>query len=155
MKSTFKTIIILTLITSVISLIGCSKEEQPGFDQAINPIWEYDYQVGLTTGIQPIVYKDIVLFAAKSEKTEDLSANDQLIALDKESGDLKWKWNDHFEGSGQSFDGKSVKPIASDIIAITSGSRNFGIDLNNGVTKWKNKNAHSSSSSDLSLVDHT
>ena len=152
LKKLLYILILLLLTYSVISLTGCSTEERPGFDQAINPIWEYHYGVGLSTGIRPILHENKVLYASKSVETEDLSANDQLIALNKTDGDLLWKWNDHFEDTQQIFDANSLKPVAEGIVAITTGSRNFGIDLGSGQTVWKNRNPASTSSSDLSLV---
>jgi len=37
------------------------EEDLPGYNQAINPIWEYNFNVGLTGGISPVVTSDKVL----------------------------------------------------------------------------------------------
>ncbi len=142
--------LLLQLIFLLFETISC-REELLGYDQAINPIWERNFNVGLTGGIQPIVHDNIVLFASLLEKSQDLSVNEKLIALDKESGDLIWEWNDHFRPEYQHFSSNaaSLKPISNDKLAFTFGGRNFCVNLNTGGTVWKNMNDNSTSRDDL------
>ena len=49
------------LIVSLLAAVSCMEEDLPGYDQAINPIWEYNFNVGLTGGISPVVTSDKVL----------------------------------------------------------------------------------------------
>lgn len=139
---------------AIVSTSGCSNDERPGFDQVINPVWEYDYKVGLSSGIEPVIANDKVIYASKVESSPDQSANDQLIALSKTDGALLWKWSDHFESNFQSFDAKSLKPVDQSLMAVTIGGRNFALGLESGETVWKNRNINTTSSSDVSKISN-
>lgn len=141
----------LLLVLDILSFSSC-KENEPGYNQILNPLWEYDFQVGYTSSIQPEIWENLVMYSSSIEASEDLSSNDKLVALDKEEGNLVWEWSDHFEPIYQGFSVKSLKPIYSGAIAITIGGRNFCINLTNGVTIWKNRNATTTSSSSLTHI---
>lgn len=143
----------LLLICFFWNLISC-KKELLGYDQVINPVWEYNYNVGLTRVIEPVISEGFVIYASASEKRNDLSANQKLIAMYKDNGKVEWEWEDHFESSYQNFGPNSLKPVYDGRIAVTIGGRNFCVDLENGKTLWKNRNSNSSSSSDLNMLDH-
>ncbi len=140
------------LFTSTFFFNGCKEAELLGYDQVINPVWEYNYNVGLTRVIQPIIDEELVIYASASEKKNDLSANQKLIALDKENGKVEWEWEDHFSSSFQNFKAHSLKPIFNGRVALTIGGRNFCIDLITGETIWKNINENSTSNSELKSI---
>ncbi len=141
---------IALLIPLLVFVMGsCNEDEQPGYDQAINPLWEYNFNVGPTNGITPVVYKDRVIFSSSIGSSTGSSGNDKLIALGKSDGELLWEWSDHFESSYESFGASNLKPIYQDVMALTIGSRNFAVNLSTGKTVWKNRNANTTSSSDL------
>jgi len=142
MKTIMKTIIKMRyifylLLVSLLAAVSCMEEDLPGYDQAINPIWEYNFNVGLTGGISPVVTSDKVLYSALI--TPESTSNDRLIALAKEDGDLIWEWQDHFEPVYEWLSRRSLKPIYEEKIAISLGSRNFCVDLSTGTTLWKNR----------------
>lgn len=145
-----KTVTALVAVTSFFQFSSCTDDDPPGFDQAINPIWQYNFNIGLTTGIAPFIYEDRVIYAAYEAQSSDLRANQDLLAFDKESGELLWTWNDHFEPEFQNFGSKSLRAVHNDIMAATIGSRNFAINLKDGTTLWKNRNITSTSSDDVS-----
>lgn len=125
------------------------KDEEPGYNQLINPIWEHRFDVGLTTGIAPVVANDKVLYSSLVKVSVDYSDNDKLIAFDKKDGEKLWEWSDHFSETYQHFSESSIKPIYNNIIAITIGGRNFAINLEEGRTVWKNRNENTTSRNDL------
>jgi outer membrane protein assembly factor BamB len=84
-----------------------------------------------------------VLFSSFKEAKNDLSSNDKLIAIDKESGQLLWEWSDLFWENYEQFDHLSSKVIYNDILAFTIGSRNYALSINSGTTLWKNQTATS------------
>lgn len=134
---------------------GCKDDDQPGYSQAINPLWEYNFKVGYSSSIYPTIYNNIVLYSSLKDPSSDGSANDKLIALDKTSGKLIWEWSDLFWDKYEHFPSEGQKrPIFENIMIMAIGGRNYVIDLSTGQTVWKNKTMTSLShlSQDASLI---
>jgi outer membrane protein assembly factor BamB len=80
----------------------------------------------------------MVLYSSLKETSPDGSANDKLIALDKAKGKLIWEWSDLLRDSYEHFDEDS-NPLLGNILAMSTGSRNYAIDLSTGQTVWRNQ----------------
>ncbi len=131
----------------LLPIVGCRKhKEQPGYNQTINPLWEY-YIGGTRLPIKPIIHKKSVLLTGAKDNTAESVG--KLIALDKASSSLQWEWSDHFNAQYEEFDKYSLKPIYQDIMAVSIGGRNYAIDLKTGKTAWKNRNNTTTSASSL------
>jgi outer membrane protein assembly factor BamB len=140
-----KHLMIIVGCLQILLYSSCKEDDKLGYNQAINPLWEYNYKVGYTGGIIPVIHDNKVMFSSLKETSPDGSANDKLIALDKASGKLIWEWSDLFWDKYENFDENSNKPIFENILAFAIGSRNYTVNLNDGTTSWKNKTGTSDS----------
>lgn len=134
-----RVLLFLGILTQLLFYSSCREDELPGYNQAINPIWDYNYNVGYSGSIMPILNGEMVFFSSFKELSPDLSSNDKLIALNKLNGKLIWEWSDFLTDKYAHMPAKRLKYIFSDILAFAVGSQNFAINLSNGETLWKNR----------------
>jgi len=94
-------------------------------------LWEFNQVEGAMVSL-PLIYKDKVIFGAWGR---------HLYALNKNNGQLVWKWeNGH---KNRMFSPAMVTPVAvNDIVYIAAPDRVLSaIDANDGRTLWRNKEA--------------
>lgn len=119
-------IIFLTLI-----FIGCSSKEQPA---PIGPelMWTSSLTPGELAGtIQPILYKDIVVYSRDLFKPPPT-----VIAFDKHNGEQIWEWSDYLDPNTRLGPRNSYYRYEN-VLVITTGGQVYAIDLDTGTTLWK------------------
>lgn len=94
-------------------------------------IWEFKGVEGAVVDL-PLIYKDKVIFGSWGK---------YLYALNKNNGQLVWKWDNG--NNNRMFSPAMVTPVAhNDIIYIAAPDRVLtAIDANSGNTLWRNKEA--------------
>jgi len=128
----------LIITVSYMSIISsCSLFEQPEKKAVISPHWEHDFNVGYFSSIDPILYKDKVIYSGLDEKKNDFSANSTLEAFDRLKGDLIWKWSDNIPSTFDQFSDLNSFLVKDNILYISSGWE-YAINLDEGKTKFEN-----------------
>lgn len=128
----------ISLIFCAFSFIfSCTLFQKPENNSPYRPIWEYNFNVGYFSSINPVLHDDKVIFSSLDDKKEDFSANSTLEAFDKKSGELKWRWDDNVPSSFDKFDYKDRWHITNNILYISTGWE-YAIDIKNGATKFNN-----------------
>lgn len=79
-------------ILNLLFLFSCKSETEESLQSNLSPIWEKDFQVGLTTCINPVLLDKSVVFSSYERKNPDLSAPSRLICFQKDSGEDVWEW---------------------------------------------------------------
>jgi len=97
------------------------------------PIWEYDFEVGYFSSIDPILYQDKVIFSGLDDQRNDFSANSTLEAFDKENGEQLWVWDDGVEDNYGQFNFLGQNYIDDNVLHISTGV-DYAINLDNGKT---------------------
>lgn len=94
-------------------------------------IWQYKEIEGTIVGT-PLIYQGKIIFGSWGR---------HLYALDLKTGALAWKWNNG--SSNRMFSPAMVTPVATKgIVYIAAPDRYLtAIDVNNGLTLWRNKEA--------------
>ena len=112
---------------------ACSlfQKQEPKLDYP--PIWEYDFNVGLFSSIDPILYKDKVIYSGLDEKKNDFSANSTLEAFDKKNGKPIWVWDEGNEQDAGQFNPSRGNYVSENILHISTGV-DYAINLNDGST---------------------
>ncbi len=102
------------------------------------PIWEYDFKVGYFSSIDPVLFKDKILYSSLDEKRNDFMANSTLEAFDKETGNYIWKWDETVDKPNDKFYFESRYHVFNDVLYISTGL-DYAINLNTGLTQdWMN-----------------
>jgi outer membrane protein assembly factor BamB len=78
--------------------LGCCKDKQPNVTPAMETIWKTPLSNGEeTASTNPIVYKDLVIYAANDDGDINKS---KLIALNNETGQKMWEWKNNNQQNG-------------------------------------------------------
>ncbi|WMN07012.1 PQQ-binding-like beta-propeller repeat protein [Marivirga arenosa] len=118
------------------SLISsCHLFQKPENKLLYPPIWEYDFNIGYFSSIDPILYVDKVIYSGLDEKKNDFSANSTLEAFDKKNGRLIWKWADNIPESFDKFKHTDTWHIHAGFLYISSGWE-YAINIMNGTTRF-------------------
>jgi hypothetical protein len=127
--------ILIAMLLSV-SFISCKNEKIDTDSTNLSPIWEKDYKVGLTTGINPVLVGDKVVFSAYERENKDLTASSRLLAYDQEEGHLTWEWKNNETTRSEDI-GLFTPVYASNTnLYFSRGPRCYSINSVNGVTNW-------------------
>ncbi|MBK6266102.1 PQQ-binding-like beta-propeller repeat protein [Marivirga sp. S37H4] len=115
-------------------LSSCNLFENKDSDKdSYQPLWEYNFDIGYFSSIDPVLYNDKVIFSALEEKKNDFSANSTLEAFDKSNGQLVWKWDETVKDSYDQFNNLRDSYLNGHILYISTGI-DYAIDLNGGQT---------------------
>jgi outer membrane protein assembly factor BamB len=98
------------------------------------PIWEYNFDIGYFSTIDPIIHNDKVIFSGLDEKKNDFSANSTLEAFSKDNGELIWKWDETVKNSYDQFNYLAQNYVYNHVLYISTGV-DYAIDLNEGKTR--------------------
>jgi len=130
----------MILIFSCMSLISsCHLFQKPENKLSYPPIWEYDFNIGYFSSIDPILYVDKVIYSGLDEKRKDFLANSTLLAFDKENGIIKWDWSDTIDPPDDKFHYESQYVVNKNQLFISTGA-NYSIDLQTGKTLFSDEN---------------
>jgi len=88
--------------------------------------------------IKPIIYNDIVVYSEKSLAND---ANSPLVAYNKYTGERLWRWNDFFQKSHNNFRQARQRYRFKHILIMAHSGRLYAINLKNGATVWKTRDA--------------
>ncbi|MBK6266105.1 PQQ-binding-like beta-propeller repeat protein [Marivirga sp. S37H4] len=115
-------------------LSSCSLFEDKDADKdSYQPLWEYNFNVGYFSSIDPIIHNDKVIFSALDKKKNDFSANSTLEAFDKNNGKLIWKWDGTIDNSYGQFNYQAENVVNRNIFFGYTGIY-YAVDLDFGVT---------------------
>ncbi|TKC10587.1 metallophosphoesterase [Pedobacter polaris] len=94
-------------------------------------IWKFDEIEGAMVG-KPLIYRGKIIFGSWGR---------HLYALDIKTGSLVWKWNNG--NMNRMFSPAMVTPVATNGVVYIAAPDRFltAIDVNNGQTLWRNKEA--------------
>ena len=95
------------------------------------PLWSFAGVQGPIVS-KPVIYKDVLLFGAWDR---------HLYALDKTTGQLRWKWNNG--SSVINFSPAACIPVVhNDVVYVVAPDRYLSaIDVTNGTTLWRTNEA--------------
>ena len=116
------------------ALSSCSlfTDEDPK-KNSYQPLWEYNFDIGYFSSIDPILHNNKVIYSALDEKKNDFSANSTLEAFDKEEGKMIWRWDKTIDDSYDQFYFESEYYLNDNILYISTGI-DYAIDLQQGNT---------------------
>ncbi len=97
-------------------------------------LWEYDFDIGYFLGLDPIIYKDKVIYTPLDEERNDFLANHVLQAFDKESKEILWTWDETVDETGEQFNSARRYYIYNNRLYISTGV-DYAINLDNGTTE--------------------
>ena len=144
-------------------LVNCNCEEIPDkplsekFDEngivvEKVPIWETDVtgKGFISVNVIPVFHKNIVVVPSEPTENEEM-----LMALDVETGEEIWSWNDYVEG----YDFEEVLSREQlnrkdNIVIYNSNNRYCAINLDDGTTLWKEKRNGSGTSAIQVFENH-
>jgi hypothetical protein len=118
---------------------SCQLFNDKELDNNYSPDWEYDFEIGYFTSINPVIYKDLVVFSGLDERKTDFSANSTLEAFNKQTGDIQWKWSENVRESYDQFSSSYKNVVYNGQLYISSGWE-YSINLENGKTSHSGNN---------------
>ena len=126
-------------ILSLTILIGssCKKKTDdpiPSDEKKLEVLWQYSYSDsddGLS--ITPYLYQNMLL---TSFRVSGSTNNEVLYALDAETGELIWEWEDYVRPAPQKFRGKHRNFIREGSFFLGSSQDVYEIDIESGLTQW-------------------
>lgn len=94
-------------------------------------IWEFKDVEGMMAG-KPLIYRDMIIFGSWGR---------HLYALDLANGKLRWKWNNG--SANRMFSPAMCTPVATKGVVYIAAPDRFltAIDVKNGQTLWRTKEA--------------
>ncbi len=147
MKSTFSFI----LIHSFLTILGCSKTEQPS-NSAPKLLWQAPLLNGKESfSFNPVIYKNWVVYGVKYARLDHFE-KPKVVAFDKNTGKKAWEWNDA-QSDKEYHTALADTYIYQNILVMSTGANVYAIDLNTGKSLWTTKAPERGSSIILGVRD--
>jgi outer membrane protein assembly factor BamB len=128
-----KNSVILGYLIVCISL-GCCKEQQPNTNSiGPNVVWKTSFGNGLTSTMNPIVYKNFVVYSAYDSS----NLKHKFIAFNKETGVKAWEWKNKNQPTG--YLGVQQQFVKDNILVMPLSGRPYqvvAINLDDGTQLW-------------------
>ena len=132
-----KVILKMSIFVYALGSFSCSEKIDPT-SKDLQPLWEYDFKLDKTAVIYPIVMDDQVIYSSFTEENGRVIWKSKLLALEQESGELKWEWFNNHSPKSDVLDIFTPTFLINNKLYFSTGPRIYSVNAIDGSTFWYN-----------------